>query len=150
MASEARTYAGTLALHDEALIDLLGRLPESTASWAPWEGAMTTLQLGDHIYMVDELMVASVVGRDPELKPEPSKSLAELRENFMVASRRHHEELGRLTPEDFERPISFMGREMAVRDLLLSLIAHEAHHKGQMFVYARIQGVEPPFYIKMG
>jgi uncharacterized damage-inducible protein DinB len=53
-------------------------------------------------------------------------------------------------PEDFERPVSFMGREMAVRDLLLSLIAHEAHHKGQMFVYARIQGVEPPFYIKMG
>jgi uncharacterized damage-inducible protein DinB len=28
-------------------------------------------------------------------------------------------------------------------------IGHEAHHKGQLILYARMLGVEPPFYVDL-
>ncbi|MDP4084485.1 MAG: DinB family protein [Bacillota bacterium] len=34
-------------------------------------------------------------------------------------------------------------------EVLHRLIGHEAHHKGQLVLYARMLGVEPPFYIDL-
>ncbi len=39
---------------------------------------------------------------------------------------------------------------MPVGVLLEMLNTHEAHHKGQVWMMARMIGVQPPRYIKMG
>jgi uncharacterized damage-inducible protein DinB len=45
---------------------------------------------------------------------------------------------------------AFGGREMPVTALLDMIITHEAHHKGQVWVMARMIGVKPPRFVKMG
>ncbi|MFD1732035.1 DinB family protein [Deinococcus malanensis] len=30
------------------------------------------------------------------------------------------------------------------------MVSHEAHHKGQVWMMARMIGIKPPMYVKMG
>ena len=43
---------------------------------------------------------------------------------------------------------AFGGRKMPASALADFMIAHEAHHKGQVWVMARMTGVQPPMFVK--
>ena len=59
--------------------------------------------------------------------------------------------LGAMPDEAFQVVVpAFGGREMPVAALVDFMIQHEAHHKGQVWLMARMVGVEPQMFIKMG
>jgi len=45
---------------------------------------------------------------------------------------------------DLSREISDFNRRATVGDLLLEMLEHSIHHRGQLTVYLRLLGVEPP------
>ena len=56
-----------------------------------------------------------------------------------------------LSTEDLSRRVTaFGGRELPISALLDMVIAHEAHHKGQVWLMARMIGIKPPMFVKMG
>jgi len=52
-----------------------------------------------------------------------------------------------LTPEDLEKEVQFWGGENTAHGILILTDAHVAHHRGQLTVYLRLKGVEPPRYV---
>lgn len=52
-----------------------------------------------------------------------------------------------LEPDAFFRPVSTSwGPPEPLLQLIISFLAHEGHHRGQMVVYLRLKGMQPPNY----
>ena len=49
-----------------------------------------------------------------------------------------------LMPADMEKEIPAFGRELAIEHLLWKIVQEEAHHRGQIYIMLRIQGIAPP------
>lgn len=55
--------------------------------------------------------------------------------------------LAGLPPAEWERPRPVpWGGEPTLAELVLDWIVHEAHHRGQLVVYLRLSGLQPPPY----
>jgi uncharacterized damage-inducible protein DinB len=54
------------------------------------------------------------------------------------------EEVSKLTLDQLNEEIEFYGRNMRRIVLLWGMTEHEIHHRGQLFTYYRLAGVEPP------
>lgn len=58
-------------------------------------------------------------------------------------------EIARLTPEQLSREyqVNWEGRRSTTgRQIILAMLAHTAHHRGQLEVYLRLKGIAPPLY----
>ena len=49
-----------------------------------------------------------------------------------------------LMPADLEKEIPAFRRELSLERLLWSIVQEEAHHRGQVYLLLRIQGIDPP------
>ncbi|MEF2276852.1 DinB family protein [Deinococcus sp. YIM 134068] len=149
----AELHARTFEMHREALIDLYGQLPEEHGNFRAWEGGMSLIGQADHLAGSSTMLLGMIAGQAPE-RPAPgtgSASVAEVRERLRQTTDHVAAALRALSPEDLSRRVpAFGGREMPVAALIDSLIGHEAHHKGQVWVMARMVGVKPPMFVKMG
>lgn len=52
-----------------------------------------------------------------------------------------------LSPLQLDRRISFFAGPISLRQVLLLMHDHQAHHLGQLIVYLRLKGIKPPEYI---
>ena len=55
-----------------------------------------------------------------------------------------------MSEETLNRVIPAFGTQMPIAGMVDFLIAHEAHHKGQIWMMSRMIGLEPPMFVKMG
>ncbi|MBT9282579.1 MAG: DinB family protein [Hydrogenibacillus schlegelii] len=135
-------------MHREAVIALAEKLPEHTAHWRPWANGFTTLQLLHHIAWATDFFLSAIEGRErhnvemPSSVQEAVRMLADLKERQAASIAGYTEDiLGKVVE------ISVLGVKEPAVDILHRMIYHEAHHKGQLWVYARMMGIEPPFYV---
>lgn len=49
-----------------------------------------------------------------------------------------------LTPSDLKREVPAFRRTLPIERLLWSIVQEEAHHRGQIYMLLRIQGIAPP------
>jgi uncharacterized damage-inducible protein DinB len=149
----AELHARTFEMHREALIDLYTQLPEEHGHFQAWEGGMSLIGQADHLAGSSTMLLAMIAGEAPA-RPAPgagSASVAEVQGRLRQTTDHVAAALRALSPEDLGRRVpAFGGREMPVAALIDSLIGHEAHHKGQVWVMARMVGVKPPMFVKMG
>jgi uncharacterized damage-inducible protein DinB len=59
-------------------------------------------------------------------------------------SNRAHGYVGQLNDDDLARSIESFNRPATAADILLELIEHSIHHRGQITVYYRLLGVDVP------
>lgn len=52
-----------------------------------------------------------------------------------------------LTEKDLNTQVDFFAGKMTKRRILLLMTDHVTHHRGQLVVYLRMKGVEPPKYV---
>ncbi len=62
---------------------------------------------------------------------------------FDVGSRAHQ----RLSEQELDEKVSFFAGPMTKRQIRELLHAHQTHHLGQLIVYLRLKGIEPPKYV---
>ena len=93
--------------------------------------------------------VETVSGAKAELKIRDAKTkeeiLAAAREQFDWSLRA----MAKITPEQYTREyqVNWEGRKMVSgRQIILAMLAHTAHHRGQLEVYLRLKGIAPPLY----
>lgn len=137
-------------MHRNALLELVAVLPEKTGSWRPWEGGMTTIELVHHLAWTPDFFFAAIEARDMKIPPVPS-TLTEARELLERLTEEHEQKLASYTESDLQNDATieaFKITEPGV-EVLHRLIGHEAHHKGQLILYARMNDVNPPFYIDL-
>lgn len=138
-------------MHRNALLELVAVLPDSSESWRPWDGAMTTIELVHHLAWTPDFFFAAIEARDMNIPPVPS-TLPEARELLQRLTEEHEQILASYTEADLQKEatIELFKVTEPVVEVLHRLIGHEAHHKGQLFLYARMLGVTAlPFYVDL-
>ncbi|MEC0267275.1 DinB family protein [Paenibacillus anseongense] len=135
-------------MHRNALQELVALLPESSGTWRPWDGGMTTIELIHHLAMTPDFFFAAIESRDMIVPPVPS-TISEARELLQQLTAEHEQKLASYSEADLQQDATIFENVEPIVEVLHRLIGHEAHHKGQLFVYARMLGVTPPFYVDL-
>ncbi|MCM3629894.1 DinB family protein [Paenibacillus glycanilyticus] len=140
-------------MHHNSLIELVAQLPDTSGNWRPWDGGWTTLELIHHLAWTPEFFFAQIEKRDMNIPPVPS-TLAEARELIKKLTEVTEQKLASYNDTELQKvaTININGVNVTepVEEMFHRLVAHEAHHKGQLFIYARQLGVtNPPFYVDL-
>jgi uncharacterized damage-inducible protein DinB len=145
-----KNYARSFAMHRAALIELLEKIPAEQADFKAWDGGMSFTRLADHLSGSSVRMGKMMQGIKPDAI-EPSSDFAASIERLKTNLSDTQAMLEGLTSENLQKVVpAFGGREMPLASLVDFMIQHEAHHKGQVWMMARMIGVEPAMFIKMG
>jgi uncharacterized damage-inducible protein DinB len=132
-------------IHKQTSIALTAA-PDEQLDWQPKEGMFTMRQLLGHLpeselFLVRTAMTGSTQHVDLDIS---NKSVKEITALFETQHSELVEEVSKLTLEQLNEEIEFYGRNMRRIVLLWGMTEHEIHHRGQLFTYYRLAGVEPP------
>lgn len=140
--------------HRRPLLELVARLPESAAGFRPWEGAMTTAALVAHVARSTDRFVRAVQSGSSLSppgageRPAPPATMAEAADLLRRLTEEDRACLEGVDDARLDATMEFgpLG-PMAALALLAAALDHEIHHKGQLWTYARMCGVEPPLFV---
>lgn len=127
-------------------------IPRERIEWTYREGRWTLGDLLRHLGALERYMFAETVRGRPSRYPGCGRELADGYDAvFDFLDRTHRESLeiiARLTPEDLAGPCATpAGARLPVWKWLRAMVEHEAHHRGQLYLYLAHLDVEtPPLY----
>jgi uncharacterized damage-inducible protein DinB len=145
-----KIFARSFTMHRAALIELLEKIPAEQADFKAWEGGMSFARIADHLSGSSIRMGKMMQGVKPDAI-EPSADFSSAIDRLKATLTDTQAMLGGMSDEAFQVVApAFGGREMHMAAMVDFMIQHEAHHKGQVWMMARMIGVEPAMFIKMG
>jgi len=131
---------------------LLPLVPPSRLEWAPGPGRFTCGDLARHLAAIERWMFAENVSGRPSRYPGHGEELARGHEAVIAYHDRMHAEamaiFAALTAEQLAaRCTTPGGAAIPAWKWLRSMVEHEAHHRGQLYLYLSLLGIEtPPLY----
>jgi uncharacterized damage-inducible protein DinB len=124
----------------------LSAAPGGQMDWRPKEGMFTLRELVSHIPEAELAIVRSALAGTMQ-KVELDLSGKSPEEIVAVFDKNHEElaeEVSKLTLDQLNEEVEAFGRKMRRIVLLWGMTEHEIHHRGQLFTYYRLAGIEPP------
>ncbi len=127
-------------------------IPSDKIDWTYAPGKFTFGDILRHLAVAERYMWAENVQGNQSRYTNHGKDLADGYENILAFMERLHAEsmeiFSKLTDEDLQRKCKTPGGgEIRVANWLRSMVEHEAHHRGQLYIYLGILGVPtPPLY----
>jgi uncharacterized damage-inducible protein DinB len=127
-------------------------IPPDKINWTYREGKFTLGDLMRHLAAIERWMFAENVAGRPSKYPGHGRELADGYDAVVDYMRRMHAEATEifesLTDADLDRKcMTPGGAELQVRKWLRSMIEHEAHHRGQIYLYLGMLDIPtPPIY----
>ncbi|WP_077212221.1 DinB family protein [Bacillus dakarensis] len=142
-----QTILNRWSVHRDVLFELVKVFPESSANFRPTPKVMSVVEMIHHLAWVPDFFFSAMEGREWKVPPVP-QTLAEARELLEELTIEHRAVISRFTEEDLQREatIHVFNKTEPIAEMLQRMITHEAHHKGQLILYARLLELEPPFY----
>ncbi|WP_316568873.1 DinB family protein [Neobacillus sp. YIM B06451] len=136
--------------HRNVLENLLELIDDKYIDFKPWEDAMTLGELALHVAGWNYSFVSLVKTEEivPPDIPE-CKTIEEIRKVVKSFTEKTKNTYELLTDADLEAVNSSSHPKLKgqKRRYLVAMYDHEIHHKGQLFLYARMVGVkEVPFF----
>jgi uncharacterized damage-inducible protein DinB len=145
-----------LVLREEErkLLALARAIPEESYTWRPKPEVRSVAEILAHVALGNRLLTDSVDGPPANLgerierqaKTEKERrtkaALLEMVEESFADVRKAIEPL---RTSQLARETRFWGETTTVRGVYVAIDAHVAEHLGQLIVYARMQGIEPPW-----
>jgi uncharacterized damage-inducible protein DinB len=106
----------------------------------------TLRELISHIPEAEFALVRSALGGSTKTErlDLANQSVAQIADAFDSHHEQLVEEVSKLTLDQLNEEIEFHGKKMRRKVLLSGLTEHEIHHRGQIFTYYRLLGIEPP------
>src|SRR5262245_7331404 len=130
----------------------IDQIPPEMIEWTYRSGKFSFADLIRHLAAIERYMFAENAQLKPSLYPGHGKELAEGPKNVRDFMDRMHREsmdiLDKLNEEDLNRKcITPGGAPITVWKWLRSMIEHEVHHRGQIYMYLGMLGIPtPPMY----
>jgi len=127
-------------------------IPPDRLEWTFRPGRFTLGDLLRHLGALERYMFAETVQGKPSRYPGHGRELAEGYDRVLAFLDRTHREsmaiFARLTPEQLVAPCTTPdGARLAVWKWLRSMVEHEIHHRGQIYIYlAMLELPTPPLY----
>ncbi len=134
-------------VHRDVLIELVKVFPENSSSFRPSSNVMSTIEMIHHVAWTPDFFFAAIESREWKVPPVPT-TLIEAQELLEELTKEHEAAMSKFSEADLlkEATINVFNCTESIADMLHRLISHEAHHKGQLMLYARLLDLEPPFY----
>jgi len=153
-------FLGQLDDVQKKILSLEEAVPQDKFKWRPAPGVRSIAEAYLHIAFGNYLLTKIATGKEPpadagwemngpkwdgkttdksEIKAILDKSFEHVRTVIKGVE-----------DADLDKKVSFFGREMTERAVLISLIGHLNEHMGQEVAYARANGVVPPWSMKQG
>lgn len=135
--------------HRQVVIELLDQIEDEHIHYKPWDGAMSLGEQAVHIAGAMNMFIRLVKTGSLEFPaPVAFNTMEEVRHIVRTLTDQNINDLKELTSEQLEQMITFNRAEAPGLFWLNNAKDHEVHHKGQLFVYARMVGLEKlPFFI---
>ena len=114
--------------------------------WRPKEGMFTLRELVRHIPEAENAIARSALAGSMQ-KSQVDLSNSSVDEIVETFDREHEQlaaEISKFTLEQLNEEIEAFGRKMRRATLLSAMTEHEIHHRGQLYTYYRLAGIEPP------
>lgn len=148
MSKEVQQLLRQWKVHRNVTIKLVKMLPEAMKDYKSWEGGMTTVAVIHHLAWTPLIFLSMITDYELE-KPEVPDTIEEVLALLEANTVKHEKIISELTDEDLlkEGHIAPLNATETGEELLHFIIAHEAYHKGQLMTFARIHGIEPPFFV---
>jgi uncharacterized damage-inducible protein DinB len=127
-------------------------IPPDKIDWTYAPGKFTFGDILRHLAVAERYMWAENVQGNQSRYTNHGKDLADGYENILAFMERLHAEsmeiFSKLTDDDLQRKCTTPGGgEIRIANWLRSMVEHEAHHRGQLYIYLGILGVPtPPLY----
>ncbi len=124
---------------------MLDAMPDETFDFKPAEGMKTFKSQASHIATWLRTNFRHLQGAELEKAPTKSKEEISLAlQSFFDALLDY---LQQAPPEELATPVKMWYGKVSKESLLSTMDNHLSHHRGQMVVYLRLQGIQPPSYI---
>lgn len=136
--------------HRNILEELLESIDDEHIDFQPFEGAMALGELALHIAASNDMFVSMVKTEEFSLPEIPEcKTMEDVRKTVKDFTNKTKATYESFTDADLEAQNSSSHPKLqgTKKKYLTAMSDHEIHHKGQMFVYARMVGAkEVPFF----
>jgi len=133
----------------DKLIRLAQAMPAEKYSWRPGEGVRSVSEVYMHLAGANLVFARTLGAPMPAgMRPDLEKMVTEkagVVEWLQKSVEQVKQTLGNLHEEDLSKPAKLFGRDTNYQGVILSLVAHNHEHLGQAIVYARLNGVVPPW-----
>jgi uncharacterized damage-inducible protein DinB len=153
--SESQIFTNIWLRHRLVGNEIVDMLSDEHLSFRPWEKAMTLKELVLHmLYSADMFTGAVKEGAfvPSEGSPPDVQTAEELKQLVQELTAKTRETIESLSDEQLSAIVDLtklFGAKMPGKSLLHVMRDHEIHHKGQLFVYARMIGLEHlPMFVK--
>ena len=136
----------------ERTMRVVACVPPDKVDWTYKEGKFTLGDLMRHLASIERWMFAENAPRKPSKYPGHGRELADGYEAIVDFMRRMHEEsmaiFRSLTDVDLQaKCVTPGGAELRIGKWLRSMVEHEVHHRGQIYLYlAMLEIPTPPLY----
>lgn len=132
-------------LHSETS-RVLKAAPDDKLDWRPKDDMFTMRELISHIPQAQDVLARSALtGTSQKSQFDFSNRTApEITDMFDAQHAALVNEVSQLTTEQLNEQVEFHGRTLRRIALLWFMTEHEIHHRGQLFTYLRLAGIEPP------
>jgi uncharacterized damage-inducible protein DinB len=125
---------------------VLAAAPNDKLDWKPGDNMFTLRELITHIPEAEaEIVSLALSGNMQKVTLDlAGASVAEIVVKFDSSHDRLVAEVAKLSLDQLNEKVEAFGSVMRRVVLLRALIEHEIHHRGQLFAYLRLAGIEPP------
>jgi len=127
-------------------------MPENEYSFKPAATEMSfaeqLVHMGNNILMLCKNYLPLVDSKTPVLEGDPaSHSKAEI-SSFLAACFDYGRScISAMQPQQLDETIPFFAGPLSRRRVVMLLNDHQAHHRGQLIVYLRLNDIKPPAYV---
>lgn len=146
----------TLNFAMKTLDKALMLIPDDKLNWKPVEDAMSMGDLAIHIYMCSLTYMAGTLkgefsNDDYSIIPFDTKNVKSTSEIVDYGEKVRSyikENMSKLTESDLEKKITYTcwgGVKIGGFESLSTILEEVIHHRGQLCVYLRMNGIKPPF-----
>lgn len=139
--------------HRLVLEHLLELIPDEFIRYKPWQSAMALGELAQHVTASTDMFVTIAKSGEGEIRMPtitPCDTMAQVLDVVRQLTEKTKATYTSLTDAELEIEFDHPHPNFKGPRVKLLTIAndHEIHHKGQLFVYARMVGIEKlPFFI---
>lgn len=150
--ANGQNFANQFMTHRSVLQDILNRVSDDKVDFQPWDKSLTLGKLAVHMATSADWFAQSVkegkFGRPDQVEVSSMADVRRVVDEYTAKTKATLESLTDAQIEGLVEAKHIFGMDAPGKIFLGSMKDHEVHHKGQMFVYARMAGVEEmPFFI---